>query len=282
MKQIHFTIEIDAAREKVWEILWSTQSYPQWTRVFNEGSNAESTWKEGAEIRFITAEGSGMHSVIEVMQLHEQMTFRHKGEVHNFENHPFSEAMGDWTNAIESYTLSETPRGSILRVELSTLEEYLPFFNTVFPQALGIIKMLSEQKEHRITVQATIQKPIDDVWNKWITPNDICQWNAASEDWHTPRAENDVQENGHFNIRMEAKDGSFGFDLKGTYTCVLPSKRLDYFLEDHRKVSVLFSDLGESVVITQTFEPEKENAEELQQFGWQAILNNFKKYCEKT
>jgi uncharacterized protein YndB with AHSA1/START domain len=107
-------------------------------------------------------------------------------------------------------------------------------------------------------------------------------WNAASPDWHTPRATNDVRVGGELFCRMEAKDGSFGFDLKGTYTAVESMKQLDYALEDERKVTVAFSDMNGKTLVVQHFEAENQNPIELQQAGWQAILTNFKHYTENN
>lgn len=132
----------------------------------------------------------------------------------------------------------------------------------------------------RITIQTKINAPLETVWNAWINPADIILWNAASEDWHTTHAENDFRVGGLFNYRMEAKDGSFGFDLKGTYTDIHAHIAIHYHLEDHRKVSVFFSHENGQTEVIQSFEPETENAHDLQQAGWQAILNNFKLHVE--
>lgn len=131
-----------------------------------------------------------------------------------------------------------------------------------------------------ITVQTTIRKSIEEVWKKWITPEDIMQWNNASDDWHTPKATNDLRAGGTFSYTMAAKDGNFSFDFGGTYTNVVEHHKIEYVLEDGRRVMVDFSNHGDSVTITETFDPENENPPEMQQTGWQAILNNFKKYTE--
>ncbi|WP_300564519.1 SRPBCC family protein [Flavobacterium sp.] len=131
-----------------------------------------------------------------------------------------------------------------------------------------------------ITVTATIDASVEKVWQLWTTPHHITQWNNASEDWHSPKAENDLQKGGKFNYRMEAKDGSFGFDFNGVYTEVKNHELLAYNIEGGRKVEILFADHGNQTKITETFEAEEVNSIELQQNGWQAILNNFKKYAE--
>ena len=131
-----------------------------------------------------------------------------------------------------------------------------------------------------ITVQTTIAAPIDQVWNVWTSPDHIVKWNNAADDWHTPKAENDLRVGGTFTYRMEAKDGSVGFAFTGIYEEVAPHAQIVYRLEDDRKVIVHFEELEGQVKVTETFDPEEINSIELQQAGWQAILDNFKKYSE--
>lgn len=135
-------------------------------------------------------------------------------------------------------------------------------------------------KKNEITVEATVQVPVEKAWKIWTTPEDITKWNNASEDWHTPKAENDLRAGGKFIYRMEAKDGSFAFDFAGIYDEVKQNERLVYSIEDGRKVSVSFLGNGNETIVTEIFEAENTNSIELQQAGWQAILNNFKKYAE--
>ena len=131
-----------------------------------------------------------------------------------------------------------------------------------------------------ITVTAFINAPVKKVWELWSNPDHIVKWNSASPDWHTPRAENDLRKGGKFSSRMEAKDGSFGFDFGGVYDDVVENQLIKYTLGDGRKVEVLFAAEGGSTKITETFEAEGTNPVEMQRGGWQAILNNFKKYAE--
>lgn len=131
-----------------------------------------------------------------------------------------------------------------------------------------------------ITVNATIIAPIEKVWEHWTNPKHIMQWNNASDDWHTPKAENDLQVGGKFQSRMEAKDGSMGFDFIGVYTIVEPYIHIAYTLEDGRLVDIYFKEKNGSTEINESFDAENENSVELQQVGWQSILNNFKKYTE--
>jgi uncharacterized protein YndB with AHSA1/START domain len=134
--------------------------------------------------------------------------------------------------------------------------------------------------EKEITISITINAPVEKVWKYFTEPEHIIKWNNASLDWHTTKAENDVRVGGSFNSRMEAKDGSSGFDFSGTYTDVMPFTHIAYTIEDGRKVSIDFTEEGGQTHITETFEAEHENSVEMQKTGWQAILNNFKQYIE--
>ncbi len=133
-----------------------------------------------------------------------------------------------------------------------------------------------------ITVKTTINAPLEKVWSFWNEPKHITNWYFASDDWHSPNAENDLKVGGKFLYRMEAKDGSFGFDFNGIYDVVELNKLIEYKIEGGRKVNISFTSNADTTTITETFEPENENSLELQQGGWQAILNNFKKYVEAT
>ena len=132
-----------------------------------------------------------------------------------------------------------------------------------------------------ITVSTTINAPLDTVREAWTDPKHITQWTFASDDRHAPSATNDLRVDGKFTTRMEAKDGSFGFDFGGTYTNVDGKETIEYSMDDGRKVSIKFEDMGESTKVTETFDPETQNPEEMQRGGRQAILDNFKKYAEK-
>lgn len=132
----------------------------------------------------------------------------------------------------------------------------------------------------KVTVEATIKAPVEKVWKLWSTPEDIKQWNSASDDWHTPKAENDLRKGGTFSSRMEAKDGSFGFDFGGVYDEVITHQLIAYTMGDGRTVKVSFTANGNETRLTEIFDAEDQNPVEMQQAGWQAILNNFKKYAE--
>ena len=132
----------------------------------------------------------------------------------------------------------------------------------------------------KISVETVIKAKLDKVWEAWNNPADIQKWNSAQEDWHTPRSSVDLRVGGKFLARMEARDGSAGFDFEGTYTRVVPRKIIEYRMSDGREVSVKFAERADGVWVKETFDAETENTPELQRTGWQAILDNFGRHVE--
>jgi len=132
----------------------------------------------------------------------------------------------------------------------------------------------------KITVERLVRADIAAVWKAWNNPGDIVKWNAASDDWHTTKARVDLREDGSFSARMEAKDGSVGFDFEGIYTDIVPEKSLAYRMEDGREVSVEFKHGPDGILVSETFDAETENPPEMQRAGWQAILDNFARHVE--
>lgn len=139
---------------------------------------------------------------------------------------------------------------------------------------------METQEKTIITVENTINAPVEKVWETWNKPEHITKWCNASDDWHTPRAENDLREGGRFVSRMEAKDGSMGFDFGGVYTTVKLHEYIGYTMDDGREVKITFTGKGNSTRLVESFEAENTNSPEMQKAGWQAILDNFKKYTE--
>ncbi len=131
-----------------------------------------------------------------------------------------------------------------------------------------------------VIIQTTVKAPMKTVWKGWLDPKHVEQWNAASDDWHTPKAISDVREGGRFVYTMAAKDESVSFDFTGSFIEIIDYEKIVTQLDDHRMVWVMFENKDDEVIVVQTFEIEDENTEELQRQGWQAILNNFKKYIE--
>lgn len=131
-----------------------------------------------------------------------------------------------------------------------------------------------------LTVETTIHAPVEEVWECWSNPKHIVRWNYASDDWHTPRSENNLHEGGKFLSRMEARDGSWGFDFSGVYTKVEPYKLISYLIDDGREVQVTFMTDNNNTIVTENFEPEDTHSFDMQKMGWQAILDNFRRYVE--
>ncbi len=131
----------------------------------------------------------------------------------------------------------------------------------------------------QITVHTSVNAPVEKVWQYYTEPMHVTMWNNASPDWHSPHAENDLRVGGNFSFRMEAMDGSAGFDFAGTYTEIVPLQKIAYTFGG-RNASVLFAEQGEKTDVTIVFDAESENSLVMQQDGWQAILDNFKKHVE--
>lgn len=274
MIQKKYSIEIAAEKEKVWFSLWHHDNYAKWTQVFCEGSNVvHNNWEQGTRVHFLALDGNGMYSTILTNQPNEKMVFEHIGNLHNFEEQPIDEESAAWTGAKESYELEVVPNGVVLHAVVDIYEPYLDFFDTSFPKGLEKVKEMAEN--FIIETHIVINAPLEVVWKHWISPTSIVQWNTASDDWHTPFAENDCKTGGKFRYRMEQKADGVGFDWEGFYDEVVWENSIKYHMEDGRKVSVLFTTLEGKTHIQQKFEPEFIHSFEMQYMGWQAIMDSF-------
>jgi uncharacterized protein YndB with AHSA1/START domain len=131
-----------------------------------------------------------------------------------------------------------------------------------------------------ITIETTVQAPVEKVWKCWNEPEHIMQWCQASDDWHAPHAENDPRTGGKFTTTMAAKDGSFSFDFGGVYDQVIEHQLIEYTMGDGRKAKVVFTPEGDATKVVETFDMEDQNPEEMQREGWKAILESFRKHTE--
>jgi len=136
------------------------------------------------------------------------------------------------------------------------------------------------EKKENITVKTLVNLPVQKVWYYWTTAEHVTGWNFADTSWHCPKAVNELKPGGRFSYRMEARDGSAGFDFSGKYTHLVQGVEIQYTLDDERKVSIVFESEGSTTKVIETFEAEQMNSPELQQTGWQMILDNFRKYAE--
>lgn len=139
---------------------------------------------------------------------------------------------------------------------------------------------MTTQEPTVITVETTINAPVEKVWEYWNKPEHIIQWCTPTPEWHTPRAENDIRKGGKFSSRMEARDGSMGFDFAGIYDEVKPNEYIEYTIGDGRKVKIYFSVTGNNTHVKESFDAENMNSVEMQRGGWQSILDSFKRYTE--
>ncbi len=139
-----------------------------------------------------------------------------------------------------------------------------------------------KQRKMMITVETKIKAPISKVWENWTKPEHIVNWNYATDEWHCPTASNDLKPRGKFNWRMEAKDGSMGFDFTGVYDQVIENETISYTMSDGRKVEITFTEIIGEVKLSESFEAEGTSSDEMQRAGWQSILENFKEYVESN
>ncbi|WP_298223230.1 SRPBCC family protein [Flavobacterium sp.] len=275
--QNHFEVTVKASASKVWQTLWDDGSYMQWTSVFHAGSYAKSDWKQGSKIQFLGPGGNGMYSEIELLEPEKKMVFKHLSEIKDYQEQPI-ETSASWSGSKESYTLTESDGQTKITVSVDFPNEMEAYFKETFPKALAIVKELSEK--NYITVMTSVHADIEKVWNYWIDPKHIVQWNHASDDWHTPKATNHVKVGAHFTYTMAAKDGSASFDFEGTYIDVKLHEKISYAIVGGRKVFILFAPIDGQIRIVETFEAENQNPLKMQKTGWQSILDNFKKHVE--
>lgn len=277
MKKIEFKITINATAKKLWQTLWFHQTYKKWTNVFCEGSYYQGEMKEGNTIQFLTPQGRGMYSSIESFKENEYAVFKHLGEIENFINQPAENFA--WSGSTETYKLTENNGITVLTAIQDTVPEFEEWFNTTFPKAMQHIKTLAEQPV-AITATTTVTASIEKIWAYFTNATHIQKWYNASNDWHTPTAINNLHIGGNFDYRMEAKDGSFGFNFTGVFTLIDTHKKIAYTMDDGRKATIDFIQNENSVTIVEVFDAEEMNSYDLQEMGWTAILNSFKNYTE--
>jgi uncharacterized protein YndB with AHSA1/START domain len=286
MQKLHFSIVINASKEKVWHTMLDDATYRQWTEVFASGSHYVGNWNAGSKILFLAPEEdstSGMVSRIAENRPYEFISIEHLGEVHGGKEDTTSEKVKFWSGARENYTFREKDGQTEVLVDMDTAPEYKEMFEQKWPEALERLKEIAEGRAPKTIIVSTIVfAPMKRVWEYWNTPEHITRWAFASDDWESPAAENDVRDGGKFKTVMAAKDKSTSFDFTGTYISIKEHELIEYDIDDGRHVKVQFNRLPGGVHITESFEPEKINPEEMQRSGWQAILDNFKKYVESS
>lgn len=146
MTTLEFKVEINAPKEKVWDVLWNEDTYKQWTSVFCEGNYVVSDWKEGSKILFLSPSGDGMNSVIDKKIPNEYIAFKHICEIKNFVEVPFDSKAQEWSGSMETYRLTENNGVTVLVAKMDSVEKYIDYFKTTFPKGLDLVKKLSEEK----------------------------------------------------------------------------------------------------------------------------------------
>lgn len=284
MLKINFSVVVNAPKEKVWNCLWDIHHYQTWTSAFAEGSTVKTdNWKEGSKIYFLDGNGSGMITMIATNKPNEFMSFKHLGTVIDGVEDTTSEKVSAWAGALENYTLKEVNGITTVEIETDITEDFKDYMLKTWPVALEKLKGLAEGNvKPAITVSSEINAPVDKVWKAWTTPEDIMQWNYASDDWHCPAATIDLTSGGKLSATMAAKDGSFSFDFWAVYDEIKNHEHIYATMGDGRTWKTYFKATGDKTIITERFEAEGQNTLELQQGGWQAILNNFKKHTEMS
>lgn len=284
MKTLIFEISITASKEKVWYALWDEPNYEYWTSAFCEGSRAVSSWLEGDKIHFLDPNNNGMASKIVKNVPFDCMIFEHITEIYEGKESPIDEKIKQWTGCQEQYFLTEENGITHLKVVTQTIDDYMDFFNNTMPNAIAKVKELAEQPDVKnITIRTSIDFPIEKVWDYFTQSQHIIHWNFATEDWHCPKSENILEVGKTFSTTMASKDGKHSFDFSGIYTEIIPLEKMAYTMDgDQRKVVVKFNQLDQQTIITEIFEPETENSLDIQRQGWQAILDNFKKYTSNN
>ena len=285
MKSLNNSIQIQAPAEKVWQVLWNSSTNRQWASAFGKGMFYKSNWQEGSRTFLVNDEGTGGFGEVEKIIPNQLMRIREKGWVLNWKELDPDYTVDingkklKWEAGIGEYRLIEKDGITELQYFMELGENWAEILEPVFPKALKLVKEIAEGRAV-LTVQTEVAVPKEKAWEIFNTPDHITKWNSASPDWHTPRASNDLKTGGKFSYRMEAKDGSFGFDFNGEYTEVKPLDSFSYVMEDGRRASVAFSSVPAGTKIVTTFDAESQNPLDLQQDGWQSILDNYKKYAE--
>lgn len=286
MKKIQQSIEIKAPREVVWAAIINDNKYRIWTAAFDPSSHFVGGWQLGDKIKFLGSDDQGhqlgMAAEIAASDHLNFISIRILGLVDGDTVDYDSEEARQWAPAYENYHFEPvTDRVMRFSVDVDTNEEYFDRMSEDWSQALQKLKEVCENNLApfaAITVSTDVQAPIDSVWSCWISADCVRKWNHASEDWHCPAASNDLRIGGRYVYTMAAVDGSVSFDFAGTYTEIVPGKRIVSQLDDGRMITVIFEPIAPNTTrVTETFEAENENSLELQRSGWQAILDNFKR-----
>ncbi len=287
MKKLNLEKEINNSPENVWDSVVNKTKYNRWTSAFQETSHFEGGWNKGDKIRFLgfNAEGQKMGMVSEIAESRfpEYISIKHLGNILNGVEDYTSDEVKKWAPSFENYTFEKlSDKKTLFKLDMVVPEDYYDMFMQMWPNALNLLKQVSEDSTHtKITISTTINTPLEKVWECWTKPEHVVHWNHASDDWHCPAAENDLRENGKFCYTMASKDGKMSFGFEGIFTLINEPEAIHYLLGDGRTVQITFTEINGQVNVVETFDAEQMNSVELQRNGWQAILDNFKRHVEK-
>ncbi len=283
MQKLTFQTTINTPPQLVWDTMLQDMTYRDWTRMFSAyGSYFLGTWEQGTEMKFIGldehgASTGGLSAEVVYNEKPHKLRMNYVGLI-SADGAPVDGVT--YKDAYENYTFTSCDQGTQITIDLDIDESWASDMAVAWPRALARLKVICEKPES-ITVQVSVHAPLTQVWGVWTSPEHIMKWNQASPDWHCPKAINEVKVGGRFCSTMAARDGSVSFDFTGTYLEVTPEKHLLYIMDDGRSAAVTFEQRDGEVHITTTFQMETENSRELQQSGWQSILESFKLYSQK-
>lgn len=290
MKTINQSIEIKATKEAIWAAIVNGNKYQAWTADFHEGSRFEGFWQKGARLKFLAndenSEPMGMISEVMVYDHLKDLAVKPVAFLGGGVEDYTSEELQKWTPTLESYHIETISEGVERFTVTQTIpEEYFDMLNDRWTPALLKLKEVCEQNLSpfsKITVEVTLEASLEDAWTYWTNPEKMVKWNFASDDWHCPQAAIDLEVGGQYSATMAARDGSMSFEFWGIYTEIQPQKHLATQMGDGRQTWVDFEFIGpDRVRVVESFEAEGENSLDMQQAGWQAILNNYKKAVEE-
>ena len=276
MYNYEYSTTIAKPLPQVWDAMWGPNNHPIWTAAFAPASYVVTTFEIGSPFNWLDANGNGFYGQIKNIVPLQMVHLEYNGEIKAYQKQ--NNTAATWANINEIYSLETNNESTQVKIKITIGESYFDYIHNAVPKALAILKLKVER--NLISVVTTINATIENIWHAFNTPSCIMQWNHASPDWHTPQAINNLQVGENFNYTMAAKNGSFAFNFEGTYTEIVTHKLINYTLADNRLVKILFIKMQTGVKIIQCFEPEKVNSPQMQQTGWQAILNNFKLFVE--
>jgi len=283
MEKLHLSININAPTEKVWFTMLYDATYRIWAEVFYKGSYFEGNWDQGSEMKFLAKDEQGnlggMLGKIKENKLFESISIEYIANIVNGVEDTTSDMAKLILGAHENYTFKNNNDGTTeLSIDMDLNAEMKAMLEPMWKTALQKLKELAETKPDNVTIEATIDAPMQLVWETWTKPEHIVNWAFASDDWEALSAENDLRKNGKFTTVMAAKDKSFQFPFGGVYTNVKENELIEYILGDGRYAKITFTQTPEGVKVSENFEIEGSNPKEMQKAGWQAIMDNFKKY----